>query len=48
MTENEAIKHIQLYAEAVDGMIEYCRDFEPKTDISGYLENKETFKKRRN
>lgn len=43
MTENEAIKHIQSYAEAVDGMIEYCRDFEPKTDISGYSEKKTVF-----
>lgn len=43
MTESEAIKHIQSYTEAVDGMIEYCRDFEPKTDISGYLEKKTVF-----
>ena len=26
MTENEAIKHLQSYAEVVDNMIKYCND----------------------
>ena len=43
MTENEALKHIQSYAVTVDGMIGYCRDFETKTDITGYLEKKAVF-----
>lgn len=37
MTENKAIKHLQSYAEVVDNMIKYCKDFEPKADITGYL-----------
>ena len=43
MTENEAIKHLQSYAEVVDNMIKYCKDFEPKADITGYLEKKTVF-----
>lgn len=43
MTENEAIKHLQVYAEVVDDMIKYCKDFEPKADITGYLEKKTVF-----
>ena len=43
MTENEAIKHLQSYAEFVDNMIKYCKDFEPKADITGYLEKKAVF-----
>lgn len=43
MTENEAIKHLQSYAEVVDDMIKYCKDFEPKADITGYLEKKTVF-----
>lgn len=43
MTENEALKHIQSYAVTVDGMIGYCRDFEPKADMTGYLEKKTVF-----
>ena len=43
MTENEALKHIQSYAITVDGMIGYCRNFETKTDITGYLEKKAVF-----
>lgn len=43
MTENEAIKHLQSYAEAVGNMIKYCKDFEPKADITGYLEKKTVF-----
>lgn len=34
MTENKAIKHLQSYAEVVDNMIKYCKDFEPKADIT--------------
>lgn len=43
MTENEAIKHLQSYAEVVGNMIKYCKDFEPKADITGYLEKKTVF-----
>lgn len=43
MTENEAIKHLQSYAEVVDNLIKYCKDFEPKADITGYLEKKTVF-----
>lgn len=43
MTENKAIKHLQSYAEVVDNMIKYCKDFEPKADITGYLEKKTVF-----
>ena len=43
MTENEAIKHLQSYAEVVDNIIKYCKDFEPKADITGYLEKKTVF-----
>ena len=43
MTENEAIKHLQSYAEVVDNMIKYCKVFEPKADITGYLEKKTVF-----
>ena len=43
MTENEAIKHLQSYDEVVDNMIKYCKDFEPKADITGYLEKKTVF-----
>lgn len=43
MTDNEAIKHLQSYAEVVDNMIKYCKDFEPKADITGYLEKKTVF-----
>ena len=43
MTENEAIKHLQSYTEVVDNMIKYCKDFEPKADITGYLEKKTVF-----
>ena len=43
MTENEAIKHLQSYAEVVDNMIKYCKDFELKADITGYLEKKTVF-----
>lgn len=43
MTENEAIKNMQTYAEVVDNMIKYCKDFGPKTDITGYLDKKTAF-----
>lgn len=43
MTPEEAIKHLQSYAEVVDNMIKYCKDFEPKADITGYLEKKTVF-----
>ena len=43
MTENEAIKHLQSYVEFIDNTIKYCKDFEPKADITGYLEKKAVF-----
>ena len=43
MTENEAIKHLQSYVEFIDNTIKYCKDFEPKADITGYLEKKKVF-----
>ena len=43
MTENEVIKHLQSYAGVVDNMIKYCKDFEPKADITRYLEKKTVF-----
>lgn len=43
MTEIEAIETLRAYKEVVDRMIDYCREFEPKEDISGYLKKKETF-----
>lgn len=43
MTEKEAIKNLQVYGQSVVYMIEYCENFEPKEDISGYLDKKETF-----
>ena len=32
MTDNEAIKHLQSYAEAVDNMIKYCKDLEKSNE----------------
>lgn len=43
MTEKEAIKHLQVYRQTVGHMIDYCKNFEPNEDISGYLDKKETF-----
>ena len=43
MTENEAINHVQSYAEVVDTTNKYGKDCEPKADITGYLEKKTVF-----
>ena len=43
MTENEAIKHIQSNICILDIMIEFDKGFDPKADISRFLERKTVY-----
>lgn len=44
MQQNEAVELFQTFIEGIDSMIGYCRVFDPKAEISGYLEEKEAYK----
>lgn len=44
MQQNKAVELFQAFIEGIDSMIGYCRVFDPKAEISGYLEEKEAYK----
>lgn len=44
MTYQEAIHELEAQIDTLESMIAYCKDFEPKADVSGYGRKIECYK----